>query len=387
MQVFKLFFKIAKKRMSAVLIYLGIFGILLIVMSMNAGENNEKNFSVSPLKLYIIDEDNSTSSKALTDFLSKSHTLIDLDTKDKNIIQDNLYYQEIDYVLTIKKDFEKKLEEGDTGNLLSHSKLSDNVNSYFAGQQIDEFMSTVTLYISGGFPLDEAFNRTTKQLLDKSDINIIDFEEKQDTSRSDNLFYYFQYVPYIMLSILIVGMAPILIILNKKDIKSRINCAALTLRSRNTQLTMGCIIYSFILWVLFIALGGFYGGFNVLFSVKGLLGALNSLLFLIISAAISLLVSLFAKNTNILNMFSNVIGLGMSFLCGIFVPQWLLGDTVLAISRFLPAYWYIKTNNMVSGFSGEAMSYSNYWTYIGIEALFFVAIFGIYLLASKQKKV
>ena len=63
-----------------------------------------------------------------------------------------------------------------------------------------------------------------------------------------------------------------------------------------------------------------------------------------------------------------------------------LGKSVLFMSRFLPACWYIKINNMISGFSGDTMSYSNYWTYIGIEFIFFLAIFSIYLVASKQRK-
>ena len=63
-----------------------------------------------------------------------------------------------------------------------------------------------------------------------------------------------------------------------------------------------------------------------------------------------------------------------------------LGKSVLLMSRFLPACWYIKINNMISGFSGDTMSYSNYWTYIGIEFIFFLAIFNVYLVAPKQRK-
>lgn len=32
-----------------------------------------------------------------------------------------------------------------------------------------------------------------------------------------------------------------------------------------------------------------------------------------------------------------------------------LGKSVLLMSRFLPACWYIKINNMISGFSGDTM--------------------------------
>jgi len=73
MQVFKLFFKIAKKRVLSAAIYLGIFTVLLVFMSMNAIDTNEKNFTVSSIRMTIIDRDNSQTSKALKQYLSDYH--------------------------------------------------------------------------------------------------------------------------------------------------------------------------------------------------------------------------------------------------------------------------------------------------------------------------
>ncbi|MCI8956879.1 MAG: ABC transporter permease [Eubacterium sp.] len=388
MQVFNLFFKIAKKRFLSAGIYLGIFSVLLIFMSMNAIDSNEKNFTVSSINMTIIDWDNSHTSKALKQYLSDFHKIVDLKTEDKDVLQDNLYYQTIDYVLFIEKDFEKKLIEGNTSNLISHSKLFDSTSSYFAQQQINEYINTLNLYIKGGFSIDDALKQTDASLSNTNFTNMINYEANQNNDTlSQKLFYYFQYVSYIMLSMLIVGMTPILMILRKKDITSRINCSSLTLHSKNIQITLGCIVYSFALWLVLIIIGGLFGGFNNLFSIKGLLCILNSFLFLLICVSITLLISTFTTSDNVLNMIANCIGLGMSFLCGIFVPQWFLGDTVLSVARFLPAYWYIKANNMISGFSGDNMSYQDYWTYIGIELIFFITIFSIYLLASKQRKM
>ncbi len=388
MQVFKLFFKIAKKRVLSAAIYLGIFTVLLVFMSMNAIDTNEKNFTVSSIRMTVIDRDNSQTSKAMKQYLSNYHEIVDLKTDNKDILQDNLYYQTIDYVLFIEKDFEKKLIAGNTSDLISHSKLFDSTSSYFAGQQINEYINTLTLYINGGFSINDALKKTEASLSDTNYTNMIDYEAKPDNDASSQIiFYYFQYVSYIMLSILIVGMTPILMILRKKEIASRINCSSLTLHSKNKQITLGCIVYSFILWLILMIIGGVFGGFNNLFATKGLLCMLNSFIFLLICISITLLISIFTTSDNVLNMIANCIGLGMSFLSGIFVPQWFLGDTVLSIARFLPAYWYIKTNNMLSGFSGDKISYPNYWTYIGIEFIFFIAIFSIYLLASKQRKI
>lgn len=386
MQVFKSFFIIAKKHIGQSLIYFAVFLIISILIASEASDNSKKNFTASSINICIVDKDGSTASESLKDYLGKKHHIFDLKTNDQNVLQDNLYQQKVDYILFIEENFEKKLLSGNTTNLISHSQLYDSTSSYFANQQIDEYIRTVTLYTSGGFSLDDALDKTTSALLYDSNISVVDFDNKESSS-SDYIFYYFQYLPYVLISMLILGMAPILITFRKKDMDNRISSSALTLRSKNLQLTLGCIVWGLAIWLFFIIMCGFLGGFNWLFSTNGLLCILNNFMFFIICVTITLLISTFSVSKNVLSMISNVIGIGMSFLCGIFVPQWLLGSKILSLSRFLPAYWYIKANNMISGFSGETMSYTNYWKYIGIEALFFAAIFSIYLVASKYRKI
>lgn len=46
-------------------------------------------------------------------------------------------------------------------------------------------------------------------------------------------------------------------------------------------------------------------------------------------------------------MVSNVIALGMSFLSGVFVPIEFLGDGIIKIAHFLPAYWYIMGARLI----------------------------------------
>ena len=70
---------------------------------------------------------------------------------------------------------------------------------------------------------------------------------------------------------------------------------------------------------------------------------------------------------------------------GIFVPQWLLGERVLKVSEFLPAYWYVKANNMLFGINGEIYSDKGFLTYLGIEMLFAVMLFALVMLVFKTK--
>lgn len=70
---------------------------------------------------------------------------------------------------------------------------------------------------------------------------------------------------------------------------------------------------------------------------------------------------------------------------GVFVPQRLLGENVLAIAKFLPFYWYVENNDMVSGFFGEAFAIEAYWRNVGIQSLFAVMLFAVALAVAKLK--
>ena len=127
-----------------------------------------------------------------------------------------------------------------------------------------------------------------------------------------------------------------------------------------------------------------YGGEG--FSVNILYAVLNSFVFLLFAAAMALLISCFSPSDNTVNMLANIIGLGMAFLCGVFVPQSMLPDSVLSVAKFLPAYWYVRANDMLGGFGKEVFDMEFYWLCIGIQLLFTVAIFAVTMVFSKQRR-
>ena len=69
-----------------------------------------------------------------------------------------------------------------------------------------------------------------------------------------------------------------------------------------------------------------------------------------------------------------------------FVPQEMLSGSVLAFARFLPAYWYVRANDMICGLGADAFSLSTVMMCIGIQVLFAAAIFAVSLIVKRQKK-
>ena len=160
----------------------------------------------------------------------------------------------------------------------------------------------------------------------------------------------------------------------------------MSLMSRNLQITLGSAIYSVMVYAVFLILGFVMFGREFLCPEIGYL-LINSGVFLIFSVAVTFLICmLFSSDFSSLNLVANVIGLGMCFLCGVFVPQSLLSSGVLAVARFLPAYWYMKNNNILAGLSGEAFTVGGFWTAIGIQGLFAAVLFAAALVVSKVKQ-
>lgn len=387
MQVFNTFFTLAKRHISSAIIYAVIFIILCVVLTGTSKETNEENFQASSVRMCVFDEDNSDASKALVDYLKKNHEITTgLKDASDEMLQDSLYYERFKYILTIKKGYESKLLDGDIENIVSHTTLTDNMSTVYATQQIDQYISSLSMYLAGGYDMNEALDKASVLYDDKDYISTEDFNEVADSTENKSIYYYFQYLPYIFLSILIMSVSPILVLFHKGDLEKRIACSSMSTMSKNMQLFSGCVIYSIALWLVFMLTSIIIFSPARFFTVSGLLCCLNSFVFMLFALALTLFISCFKIQGDALNMVSNIIGLGMSFLCGIFVPQWYLGKSVLSVARFLPAYWYVRCNNMIAGFSSETMSYNTYWMCLGIQIIFCIAVVVLFIAFNRQRK-
>lgn len=383
MQVSKAFFMIARKRLLTAFIYIAIYTFIILILSSTTEDSMKNNFSSVSLTIFIADEDQTPASRALCGYLDSLHEIADLNN-DEEVLADQMYYRTLDYVLTIPAGFEDSLTSGKKEALLTDVKIPGSTNGYFVDQQISQYVQSLQLYLSGGYSLTEAIAETDKSIADAVSVTTVSFET-EGSSSDGRVFYFFQYLPYIFIAILFSGLTPVLVTLNKKSIKNRTTCSALTLTSKNLQLAGCCVVYSLVVWLLFAGLNVLFYGTDC-FTANAMLAMLNSLAFLLFTAALALLVSYFAPDDNVINMAANIVGLSMAFLCGIFVPQTMLSPSVLNVGRFLPAYWYIRANNMLAGFGNEVFDLSIYRTCIGIQLLFTAAIFCITLLVSRKRK-
>jgi len=382
MQVFKAFFKTVKRQSSSLSIYFIIFLVLTILLTNNGQSQQETTYKATKVKIAVMDRDNTVLSKSLYNYIDKNHTIVTI-KDDKEAMADELFYGNVEYIVIIDQGFQDKLKSGNNENIIESIKVPQSVSGQFVDNQINQYLSTLNIYLSSGYSVDDA----SKLAMDTSAISTqVSLQKVNDTSTvRSSTYYFFTYIPYILICILTVGLGSILITFRKYDLNSRIQCSALSITKKNISLTLSSLLFSLSCWAAFMIMAAVLYNTDF-FSFKGLLYVLNSFIFLLIAMSIVYFISYFVQSTSILSMVSNVLGLGLSFLGGIFVPLEFMSTGVVAFAKFLPTYWYVKANQIIDTYTGTSAQINTYLSYIGIEFIFALAIFSAALASSRLKK-
>ena len=165
----------------------------------------------------------------------------------------------------------------------------------------------------------------------------------------------------------------------------RTDCGKVSVRKQNIEVVKGIVVVATLVWALFMGLGAiiYHKDFTV---SEYLLGTLNSFSILLFSVAISVLFGVLLPSVDALNGASNILGLGMSFLSGVFVPSYLLPDYVNTIGEFLPAGWYMKNVNLLNAENAATKHFSEFLVNCGVITAFAVAVFFVFLVVVKRRK-
>ena len=97
--------------------------------------------------------------------------------------------------------------------------------------------------------------------------------------------------------------------------------------------------------------------------------------FTLVSLAISFAISAVVRRDVIISGIVNVLSLGMSFTCGVFVSMDVLGKGIRTFAQFLPFYWYESVNQILA--MNGSFTAQQQWGIckgMGIQALFAIAI-------------
>lgn len=378
MQVFKTYMKILKKNLPVAMIYIIVFGILLMIMAKTS--NSTTDYTDVSMTISIFDEDESEASKALCQFLDEKYEVVSI-PRDENRIMDAVFYCQIDYALIIKDGYGEKTASGEMEGLFENYKDPSGSSSMIIDNFLNEYVKCMSAYQTAGLSAADAAEKTAESLSDGINVTIENFSDNESGAFTESYQFFFQFFAYIIICVFMNTVCPVLLKLNRSDLKKRVNSSCVPQFSQALQTMLGSAVVFAGIWVILVIAGTIIGGGS--FSTMNMLAIVNSFVFALVAAGITLLCSVLIKEPKIINVVTNILGLGMSFLCGVFVPQELLGEGVLSAARFLPAYWYIRSNNMLAGTAGEIYSSSDFMINTGVQLAFAAVLFLSYILISR----
>ena len=386
MQVFKAYFKIIKKNLPMLILYLVIFLSVAIGITASNRTQEMTSFSTAKSDLALINDDKASDlSKGLVTYIEQNANLVDVG-EDTEKLKDALFYEKIDYILRIPEGFSQAFMAGNDVQL-EQTKGIDQTAGIQLEMLLNRFLNTASLYARHGNNLTQAevIEKTIKDLSLETPVEMKTFDS--GLSDADLIAYFFNYASYSTIIILIFGISTFMLVFNKSFIKQRTMCSPLSSNQMVAQRLMGDLVLAVCLWLITTICGFLVHG-DALLSVNGALWILNLLIFSLVCLSISFLIGSLIKNKNSLSAVANTVGLGSSFLCGAFVPQYLLGESVLSVARFIPTYWYIRGNNLIAGlntFNSETLG-PVLMTFV-IQIGFIVAIIAVSMVINKQRRV
>ncbi|NLC67881.1 MAG: ABC transporter permease [Clostridiaceae bacterium] len=347
MQVFKLCLKILKKNIPSMLIYVSVFLSISIIMTFaTANQMDEMSiFTQAKSNIAFISEEDSPLVDGLKRELSKIANFVEIPDKTE-ALQDALYFREVTYILRVPRGFTRGFMKGEDVQL-EKTIVPDSYSDIYVDLAIDKYFNTARLYMQQMEEIsqEDLVRRLEQNLSEGTGV------ELKATARTlgeyDYLNYYFNYFPYALLYILILGMSVLMLVFNNRDLKMRNACSPLSPNSFNTQFVIAVLLFAFVSWLVMTAFC-FILDFKNSMSMNTVYFTLNSLAFTIAGACMSFLIGNLAKSRGAIYAASNVVTLGFSFISGVFVPQELLGSSVLKIASFTPTYWYVRANNKIA---------------------------------------
>ena len=339
MTVFKTFFRIVNKLKPTIILYTALL-IIFGAVNMKTSDNNI-NFVNSKPDILIINQDvNKGLTKNLIDYMKKNSNIVKVENNEEKI-NDSLFYREVSYVIYIPKDYRKNVLLGKNPKL--DIKKTDEYDAHLSEMMLKRYIKLQNIYNKEAGSEDELITLINDNINDDVNVKIT---SKVDTSKTYNIAYYFNFASYSILAIIIYIICLVLCSFKEESISKRINISSINYKSHNNKILLASIVFSSIVWLLFVIIGVTIVG-DIMFSLRGLISIINSLIFTFCTLTLSILISSLTNNKNAISGIVNVIALGSAFLCGAFVPAEYLPSSVLNFAHILPAYYYINSNDLL----------------------------------------
>ncbi|MBV7390755.1 ABC transporter permease [Enterococcus alishanensis] len=380
MTIYNAIIQIIKKNKGVLL--LGLL-ITVVITFFYAGQLKEEQSDLTGAKIVILNQDNSEISQSLVTQLTQRNQQIQLKDTSQKGLDDALYFERVDYILTIPKNFGSDLWAGKKVTVDSQTKPG-TFSKTLVDSNINSFLNTFETYRSQMAGSDQAdiLALTNDTLVQKGTVKFDQtYQQKKRQGLVGNIF---NLLAYGLFSTIFSGYAVINLAFNRKEIRDRNSCSPISRRKLSRRISTASLVYSMVCFLIFMV-------YMVIVTESGwdvITGyfILNSLIFLSVMVSFSILVTSIMKNSESIAGINNVFIMGSCFIGGIFVPSEILPDFVSKIAAFTPTYWFAQNNLLLGKTVVFNQAFKEQFLQQSLILCAFTAVFlVIHLISMKEK--
>lgn len=387
MKVFKACIIITRRRLSAVVTYLGIFIALCVMMTSFSHEKLSTDFTLVKPSYSIIQRDHTSPLiEGLKQYLEGNGSAVEL-TDSTEALQDAAFYHASEYILIIPEGFSAAFST-DAALDLETITTPDSANGYYMDNLVNQYLKLYQIHqtLEPDASKEALVNAVLDDLAVEAAVEMKQFGSVQPVNQYFQVYY--RMFAYIIMVLITLLTSTILMTFKRPDLKMRNLVSPLKPRTQTGWLTVYGFLVSIAAWTLMVLTGFIIYGPN-LSDTDGRLIALmllNSFVLMLVALSIAMLASQFIRGTSAQNAVSNFLGLSLCFLGGAFVPLEMLSEGLLKVAQFTPVYWYTTALNKLCNLAViDQKNLQTVWEAMGIQLLFAATILCVSMAVSRYQ--
>ena len=388
MQVFKAALKTFFRHPVYLLIYVVWLSFMGVFMGMSVNDVPSEEYIERP-NVAVIDRDGGELSQGLSEFVLENSVPVEVEDTER-ALQDAVMQERAHYIVIIPEgfsaDFAKAAADGTAAPEVQTVVSTQSAAVTMMDNLVDEYLNVANTY-STALPdaaQSQVVDRTNSAMQHSVDVSVVQIAEAAPVS--NGFLLYLQFASYTILLSIAVCSAVVMSRFSREETRRRIGSSPVPQLSVNLQIAAACFVTMLVCWAFVSGLGlAVFGSKLTGVGADVIASALVSLFcYSLFGLAFGFFIGQLTQSELVMNAASNIVGLIVSFLGGVWISLNLVGEPIATIAKFTPTYYYNEALHAAFNAAGGGFT-SEVFANLGIVCLFALAIFAIGLAISRLK--
>lgn len=385
MVVYKALLKTIKGKMTSLIIYFVVFAVFGSIVARQNSKSMDSMFEAHQVVIALVDQDDSELSRGIVEAFSQTDKIekVKASTEDDlKKLNDNVRFDIYDDAILIPFGFEANVLAGHESGAEFLSK-GQSASSTLMYTKFNTFVKNVTIYMNAGFSETEAIANATDDM-EKAEPEI-EMVKANDKTGHSLMAVMYAFMAYSMMMILSIGIATIISSIKKKDLMARITVSPMSSFRQNLEQVLAITTFGLVVLLAMILVVCIFLGNEADYS-KIWYYSINSAALMVVGISFAFFLGTISQDEGVIELVSNMVFLGMSFISGVFVTRDFMSESVLKVAHFLPVYWYVSGTEQIDTAKVSEIWGSGLVGSLAMQLLFALLFMGAGFVVARKKE-